>query len=310
MSKEKNNADLGFGTKPTQSDARFINKDGTFNVARKGSSRFIKNFEIYHKLISMSWPSFLLVVLLSYTILNFLFAFFYFSIGTSHLAGAIQGTKYDEFMDAFFFSSQTITTLGYGRIAPVGFLANSIAALESMLGLLGFALATGLLYGRFSRPVAKILYSDSALIAPYKGGKGFMFRLVNKRNNQLIESEVDVTLTMNKQKDGTTFRSYEPLKLEIKKINLLALSWTVVHPIDEESPLYNLTEEDLKKNDAEFIILLKAFDDTFSQNVYSRNSYKSPEIVWGAKFISMIETGESSFSLDMSKINSYEKVQM
>lgn len=308
MSKEKTNSDLGFGVKAIKDTSRFINKDGTFNVARKETSWKINSFEFYHKLIAMTWTQFLFTVIGLYTVLNFIFACLYFLIGTHHLAGSVHGSAKEEFMDAFFFSSQTITTLGYGRIAPIGFLANCIAALESMLGLLGFALATGLLYGRFSRPVAKILYSNNALIAPYRDGKGFMFRLVNGRHNQLIETEVDVTLTMNKDKNGNSFRSYDPLKLEIKKINFLALSWTVVHPIDEQSPMCNLTLEDLKKNDAEFIILFKAFDDTFSQNVYSRYSYKAYEIINDAKFISMIGTSEGSFSLDMSKINSYEKV--
>ncbi len=212
-------------------------------------------------------------------------------------------------MEAFFFSSQTLTTLGYGRISPVGTLASAAAAVESMMGLLGFALATGLLYGRFSKPEARILYSHNAVIAPFKDKTALMFRIVNERKNQLIEVEASLTLSL--KSDQVNVRRFLALTPDIKKINFFPLNWTIVHSIDEESPLFGLTEQEANDLDAEVIVLIKAFDDTFSQTVYSRSSYKYSEIIWGAKFKSMMELGTPQGTiLHLDKLNDFEKVEL
>ena len=316
MKKEENNngsatRDIGFGTKTFgQGSQRFINKDGTFNVQRRGKGG-LKNYEVYHKLIAMSWPKFVTLISIYYLLVNTIFAFTYYFIGVDKcLTNADMSTPRSEFFDAFFFSAQSLTTVGYGRLAPIGVLSSSISAIESMVGLLGFALATGLLYGRFSRPEAKILYSKNAVIAPYRGGRGFMIRLANQRSNQLIEAETDLVVSMKIMKDGVETRNYVGLPLELKKINFLALSWTIVHPIDEKSPLYNLSEEEFRKSDAEFIIYLKAFDDTFSQTIYSRTSYKAEEVIFGAKYISIIGGTEGGPTLDLDRIDETEKAEL
>jgi len=156
--------DLGFGVKVSSQKRRLINKDGTFNVERKGLP-FFESLSFYHSLVEMSWLKFNGLVVLAYIVINFLFACLYMLIGINHLGGIISKSLIDQFLDAFFFSGQTITTVGYGVIHPVGFWASTISLAESMTGLLGFALATGLLYGRFSRPNAKILYSKNSIIA-------------------------------------------------------------------------------------------------------------------------------------------------
>jgi inward rectifier potassium channel len=307
MASRKNNTDdLGFGTKGTD---RSMNKDGSFNVKRLGEPKF-RSYEIYHELITMSWPKFILLILLNYTVANLLFAAIYFFIGTEHLSGMDGSTSgAHRFMEAFFFSSQTLTTLGYGRVAPVGAKASSVAAIESMLGLLGFALATGLLYGRFSRPQAKIIFSEHAIIAPYKGGAGLMFRTANMRRNQLIEVEIDVTMAYFEK--GANIRSFTALPLERRKINLFPLSWTIVHPIDENSPFFGVSEEELNDMKAELIILMKAFDDTFSQTVYSRSSYKSTEIKYGRKFLPMFFVQENGHTqIDFRLIDAMEAVEV
>ena len=295
--------DLGFGTKVTSQDGRLINKDGSFNVERKGLS----HFDFYQWLIGISWWRFIFIVLVSYFFVNTFFAVIYVVVGVEHLTG-IEGNTFEEkFFEAFFFSAQSLTTVGYGRISPVGFYASVVASIESMVGLLGFALATGLMYGRFSRPAAKIIYSDKAIIAPYRGITGFMIRIANARKNQLIEVEAQIAMTwIDKEKK---LRQFEILKLERSKINFLSLSWTIVHPIDEHSPLYHLTKEKLKEAKTEFIIMLKGFDETFSQTVYSRNSYLYSEMEWEAKFILAIsDNGDGKARLDMDKISAYEKV--
>jgi inward rectifier potassium channel len=297
--------ELGFGSQYRR-NIRFINRDGTFNVRRKGMPWF-RPYDLYHKLITMSWPKFLFLVFLGYMITNFLFTFLYLMVGLDHLAGVEGITPGEQFMDAFFFSSQTVTTLGYGRISPVGLPANILAAIESSIGLLGFAMATGLMYGRFSRPNARLVFSETALVAPYRGGTGFMFRLANQRSSQLIELEVQVVLTMLDPKTGR--KKYHQLPLELEKINFLALSWTVVHPIDAESPLWEMSEAALAAVDAEFLILIKAFDDTFSQTIYSRSSYRFSEVEFGKAFESMISWENEMVELDLTSISATKKAQ-
>lgn len=302
-----NDNDLGFGKNDTAT--RNMNKDGTFNVERTGEPRF-RNYEIYHRLITMSWPRFILLIFVAYAIANLLFAGIYYLMGpeklsmdTSHMH---EGEK---FMEVFFFSSQTLTTLGYGRIAPVGWLASTLSSIEAMLGLLGFALATGLLYGRFSRPQAKLLYSDNAVIAPYRGITGLMFRTTNMRRNQLIEVEVDVNVGF--YEPGSKTRNFLPLTLERRRINLFPTSWTIVHPINEESPFYGRTAEELEEMKVEIFAFVKAFDETFSQTVYSRTSYRASEVIYGAKFQPMFAPQPNGKTLlDLRLINAIEKVAL
>ncbi|MBL0341827.1 MAG: K+ channel, inward rectifier [Bacteroidetes bacterium] len=297
------NEDLGFGTKVTAD--RIMNKDGSFFMERVGDAKF-QYFEIYHNLITMSWPKFLTLLVSAYFCSNLLFAIIYFIIGVEHLTGIdMQMGNFNKFMEAFFFSSQTLTTVGFGRIAPMGTITSIVAAVESMLGVLAFAIATGLLYGRFSRPMAKLLYSKNAIIAPFKNGTGLMFRLTNLRHNQLIEVEMNVTIAYFEKE--STNRAFERLKLERDKVSLFPTSWTIVHPIDEESPLYGADQNDLKDMKIEIIILLKAFDDTFSQTIYSRTSFHSNEILWGKKFLPMFSVKPSGQTvLDIRKIDLLE----
>ena len=278
--KNKEPLELGFGTKNYSNRVRFLASDGKVNVHRAGMG--IKNLDVYHWLITTSILSLVLVILSSYILVNLIFALVYFLIGPQNFGGLDAETSMQQFINLFFFSAQTITTLGYGHIYPIGNAASIAAAFESLLGLLTFALATGVLYGRFSRPKAHLLYSNNILISPYKTGKGIMFRIANRKQYELIESEAMVNITLNNLE--TQKREFFNLKLEISRINFLALSWTIVHPVDEESPLFGLTKKDLEERDVEFIILIKAINDTYSQTVYSRNSYKAEEMVEDAKF--------------------------
>jgi inward rectifier potassium channel len=304
--------DLGFGTRLTAASTRLLNRDGSFNVRRRGLS-FWRTFDPYQHLIRMSWPRFIGVILLAYTVENLLFATIYVTIGIENLDGVVGKTPLEHFAEAFFFSSQTITTLGYGRISPIGFWASAVAALESMLGIMGFALITGLLYGRFSRPSAKLVYSEKSLISPYRDGAAWMFRLANVRSNQLIEVEVEVTFSRVEQwENGKKVRQFYALTLERSKVNFLALSWTIVHPVDADSPLHGVTPDDLRDADAEFIILIKAFDDTYSQTVHTRSSYRYDEVTWGARFLPMFEEAgdDKNVRLNLHRISSCERAEL
>src|ERR1700749_2998027 len=184
--------DLGFGSQPVIKNQPLVNKDGSPNVRRVGLP-FWDTSNSYHTLITMSWTKFWLMVVAGDAVLNLVFAFIYMACGVEALDGAANNTALSHFWAAFFFSAQTISTVGYGHISPVGMAANSVAALESMMGLLAFALATGLLYGRFSRPTAKIVYSKNLLVAPYRENcKGLMFRLANLRQNILIDLQIEI----------------------------------------------------------------------------------------------------------------------
>jgi inward rectifier potassium channel len=305
VEEEQKRKDLGFGTQINDPDTRLLNRDGSFNVKREGGT-FWSRLNLFNRLIVCSWGRFLWLIVAFYVTLNFIFAGIYELVGVENLHGADLSTVGSRFMDAFFFSSQTLTTVGYGRIAPVGMWASTVAAVESLLGLMLFALATGLLYGRFSRPVARIKYSDKSVIAPYLDTTGFMFRIVNERANQLIDIQVEVVMaTLETQPDGKKIRKYNGLTLERNKVNFFPTNWTIVHAITEDSPMFGLSQEKLIELDTEFLILIKATEDTFNQTVHSRSSYHIRETVFGAKFSPMFsdKVGSGMVNLDLSKLS-------
>jgi inward rectifier potassium channel len=300
--------DLGIGAKAAESRLRLLNRDGSFNVRRRGLP-FLEWFSGYHYLISIPWWKFDLILLLGYISINAVFGLIYLLLGTGGLAGIDAHSMMERYLQTFFFSTQTFTTVGFGRISPVGTGANITASLEALTGLLSFAFATGLLYGRFSRPVAKIIFSSNALIAPYQDKTAFMFRSANKRVNQLIDVGATVTLSrLELDANGERGRKFYSLELERQTVTLFYLSWTVVHPITEHSPLFGVTKQQLDESDAEFLILIKAFDDAFSQNVHARTSYKSQEVVFGRKFKGIIHIAPDGMTeVDLDKIHDHEQ---
>ena len=298
------NDDLGLGIRT--GPGRGVNKDGTFNVRRVGLPLF-RSYELYHHLITLGGFWFLALLFVGFLVTNILFAAVYLGIGMEHFVRSGGAGRLDRMLDAFFFSAQTLTTVGYGHISPDSHLVSAVAAFESLLGLLSFALATGLLYGRFSRPHARIRFSQQGLVAPYQGGTGFMFRFVNLRSNQLIELEATVVLSFLDGESNT--RRFITLPLERKRINLFPTSWTVVHPIDEASPLFGLTDEDLRQAQAEFIVLIKAFDDTFAQSIYQRTSYIATEVAWGVRFKPMATSGtDGRMAMNVDLVDATEAV--
>jgi inward rectifier potassium channel len=310
---EEKRQDLGFGTQINDPNTRLLNRDGSFNVQRIGVG-FWSKLNIFNRLIVCSWQRFFVLIMAFYLTLNFIFAGLYALVGIENLVGSDMSSGGSQFMDAFFFSSQTLTTVGYGRIAPLGFWASTIAAVESLFGLLIFALATSLLYGRFSRPVAHIIYSENAIIAPYLDITAFMFRIVNERNNQLIDLQVEVAVSMLEKQPhtGKINRRYVKLNLERDKINFFPTNWTIVHPISEESPLFGISKQELLEKDAEFLILIKGTEDTYNQTVNSRISFHAREIVFGAKFLPMFsdEKGAGVVTLDLTKISDIQEVPL
>lgn len=291
--------DPGFGQSYSRHTARVVNPDGSFNVIKKGG-RF-RLSDAYLNLIEMHWLLMAVIIVIGYVIINTIFALLYLSIGIENLSGPVPFNVVDQFFYCFAFSAQTFTTVGYGAIAPIGVTASLVAAFESLLGLCMFALATGLIYGRFSRPNNRLDFSEQMVVAPFKGETGLMFRFANIRKTTMMEVEVDVIYSTEKHDNQGYKRDYYRLDLEIQKIKFLPLSWTVVHHINEDSPFIGWTKEDYEKNEGEIIILVKNFDESFSSQVYTRHSYTLKDVVLGEQFVRPFEadeTGSVIFRLD------------
>jgi inward rectifier potassium channel len=292
--------DPGLTQKYDRSIRRIVNANGEFNVRRRGVNW--RDIHPYLYMINTSWPRFLLDVFAGYLALNFVFALVYYVAGIQHLHGAEAPTELGRFLNGFFFSAHTLTTVGYGSIWPEGILANSIAAIEALFGLMTFALATGLLFGRFSRPAARLGFSEKMIVAPYKGITSLQFRIANRRSNNLMELEAKILLVTVEGVDRQLQRKYSSLTLERPTVLFLPLTWTIVHPIEETSPLYGKTADDLAALQAEFVVLVKGFDDTFYQILHTRHSYKYDEIVWNAHFepaFTIDEAGDLVLEMDL-----------
>lgn len=282
---------------------RIINDDGTFNVLRHGGSW--RNSNLYLYFLGVSWPVFFFLVLAAFFTVNLFFACLYWVWADGQLLGNTATTAWGRFLNDFFFSAHTLTTVGYGNIAPNGLAANIISSIEAMTGLLGFALATGLLFGRFSRPSARIGFSRNLLVAPYSDGLSLQFRIVNLRPNALIDLEARVLLmTVEHSGNDGMKRVFKPLALERPEILFLPLSWTVVHPLDQDSPLAGLTQDVCGASEAELLILIKAWDDTFSQTVHARYSYRCDEFLWNHRFAPTFHvTDDGTLVLDVDKVS-------
>ncbi len=302
----KTEINTGFGTNTSDYGGRFVNKNGQANVEKRGIN-FLERISWYHSMLAMPKWKFLLLILTFYIFVNLIFAVIYYMAGVENLAGMNAGTELEKFGEAFFFSAQTFTTVGYGHISPSGFLVSSIAAVEALIGLLSLALATGLLYGRFSKPTAYIKFSENAIIAPYKDITALMLRIAPFKNTTLTDAEAKLTLGMAVDENGKIANKFFPLELEYTKVNALTLSWTIVHPITEDSPLYKFSKEDFENTRGEMLVFIKAFDDMFSNTVVARSSYTFKEIVYGVKFIPMYHRNEDADAtiLDLEKLNSF-----
>jgi inward rectifier potassium channel len=306
-SKAKILTDTGFGKLAANYGGRFVGKDGLPNVKKTGVD-FWERYSWFHGMLEISRWHFFLIILLFFIVINLVFAVIYYSLGVNHLAGMNVGTEWEKFGEAFFFSTQTFTTVGYGRISPTGFVTSAISSIQALMGLLSFAVATGLMYGRFSLPRAYLKFSKTAIIAPFKNGQALMVRVAPYKNTVLTDAECRLTLGLIIDEDGKKVNRFYPLDLEYSKVNALTLSWTIVHPIDETSPLYNFTEQDFANNHGEVIVFIKAFDDKFSNTVVSRSSYTFEEINYGARFKPMFhrDHDQAITVLELDKISETE----
>lgn len=307
----------GFGMNSNDNSGRYYLKDGVPNVKRKGLG-WVESLSLFHFLMNVGTVRFSLLLFICFVVINLVFTAGYYIIGFDQLSGLDKSLNSSTWIDVFSFSVQTFTSVGYGRINPTGSAANIISSFESFVGLMSFALASGMFYARFSRPKIHLKFSNNALISPYKEGYALMFRMAPYKNNYLSDVEAKVTLATKTMVDGAIKNTFYNLPLEISKINMLPLSWTVVHKLDSDSPLspfllghdiHLRSEETVKAEaDLEILVFLKAFDETYSNQVLARTSYTLEEILWKKKFSIMYHPSldHQLTVIDFRKLNDYQ----
>lgn len=278
---------------------RIVNPDGNFNVARKGVSKFDWG-DLYHALLTLSWIKLFAVVGAGYIITNILFAFMYLAAGDG-----VENMREGDFSDAFFFSVQTMATIGYGAMYPKTLFANILVAIEALLGLLGVSMGSGLVFARFSLPKARVMFSRVAVITPHNSVPTLMFRVANERQSWILEAQVNVSLVTSEiTQEGQAMRRFYNLPLFRNQSSLFALTWTVMHPIDENSPLYSITLDEMLEKEMEILITLTGIDQTVSDNIHAHHSYIPTEILWNHRFADILsKTRNGKRSVDYNRFH-------
>ena len=262
---------------------RLVTRDGGFNIVRLGLKRELLG-DVYHLLLTTSWPRFFGLIATIYIAVNSLFAVAYM-VGDHPLANAHEGS----FIDMFFFSIQTMSTIGYGSLSPQTLYANILVSVEALVGLLSTAMATGLLFAKFARPSSRVLFSRVAIMSTRDGKASLLFRMANERANQIVEAQLRLVLARTERtQEGEQIRRFYDLAL-VRSVNaIFALSWTAVHNITPDSALYGQTEESLRESDSEVIVSLIGFDETFSQTIHARYGYIADDLEWNVRFMDVI----------------------
>jgi len=236
--------------------------------------------DLYHRTLTINWPSFFAIGAGAYVSANIVFAVLYL-LQPGSIAQAHPGS----FIDAFFFSVQTMATIGYGVMSPGTFYANVLMTVETAVGLMFVALTTGLVFARFSRPTARVLFSNVAVVGPYNGVPTLSIRIANQRKNQMLAAEVSMTLVRDETSDeGEVTRRFYDMKLLRDRSPVFALTFRVMHSIDETSPLYEMNYERLAEQHAEIVVIASGVDETLVHPVNARTSYLPHEILWAHRF--------------------------
>ncbi len=240
--------------------------------------------DFYHFWLVTPWPALVGLVLALFGGANATFAGGYLALGD-----AIENARPGSFSDAFFFSVQTMATIGYGKMAPKGIGGNVLVSFEALVGLLGFSVVTGLVFAKLARPTARVLFSRIAVIALRDRVPSLMFRMANERANQIVDANIRVVLArMEKTAEGERVRHFHELDLTRSWAAFFSLTWTVIHPLHEGSPLFGKSLDELEQEGAEIIVLVTGVDETFSQPIHARYSYVPSDLVWGGNFVDVL----------------------
>ncbi len=286
-------------TRRPRRHVRLVSRLGLINIVRKGTS-YSHWSDPYHLLLTIPWPAFIALFFGLYLTANALFALVYMAGGN-----CVNNAHPGSFPDLFFFSVQTMASIGYGDMYPRTFYANGVVTIEAIIGLLGVAMITGLAFARFSMPTAKVLFSHVAVIAPFNGIPTLMFRTANERNNLILEAQIKVTLVRNEVSlEGQFMRREYDLQLVRNQTSIFALAWMVMHQIDERSQLYGLTAEDLAEVEAELVVTLTGLDETVAQTIHARHSFVTKEILWNMWFVDILsKTPEGTRAIDYTRFH-------
>ncbi len=299
--------DPGTGTVFEKPVDRLMARDGSFRVERIGESTGLR--EGFVALVTMNVGRLVLTFVAGYLTMNVLFGSLYMLIGVENIGNANLDSLTGRWMSAIGMSVQTLTTVGYGSLFPDSPAAWVVAAVEGVFGILGFSLISAVVYARFARPKANIVYSEQALIAPFKEGWSFQIRLANRRNTLMVEVEARVLLVMADVDDKGERLNYYNLPLQLDRVTFLPLSWTIVHPITAESPLAGLSAADLRDRRAEFLIILKGLDEGYMGQVHTRHSVRFDEVVWGGRYVRAFSVKNGSTRLDLNKLSEHMTVE-
>ncbi|WP_198661697.1 ion channel [Lewinella sp. IMCC34183] len=295
------NHDMGLGDKVArQPGTRLIRTDGTFNVLRRGLSQFAP----YQNMVETTWLRFVATTVGLYLACNMIFALGFYLLGPRALAGVPETvTALDRYLQCLYFSMQTFTTVGYGTLAPASMQANALAAVLALFGWMALALVTGLFFARFSRPAQLILFSERAIIAPYRDGMSLQFRIANRRDSNLINLRANLNLTWLDDRDGELRRRFSTLDLERSSVSLFPLNWTVVHPLSTESPLKEWGPSDLREKSVELLVTIEGYDRTYAQQIFVNKSYTAEELEWNVRFLPMYLEQEATTELFLDRIS-------
>ncbi len=274
--------DPGLGNASSLNAKRMMNSDGAFNIHYVNKP--LRFSEAYHYLVNISWLHFFVLTFALGFLINSVFAIIYLVIGIEEIISSTGSVAHD-FLNAFFFSMQTFTTLGYGAMFPSGIASGIVSSIEAFLGLMLFAFATGLIYGRFSKPKAAVRFSKHIVLRDFNESRALMFRLVNNRKTTMIRPKITVTLSLTtKNSLGNYENDFYILKLERSTISYLPTTWTIVHELDDKSPLFNFSNEEIIKMHGEFIIMISYYDESFNQEVHQMHSYVLSDTLLDFKF--------------------------
>lgn len=256
-----------------------LHQNGWFQVPGLGSWQSYWR-DPYHLLLTVPWTGFILIIAVFYVAINAAFACAYLA------SGGVENARPGSFWDVFFFSVQTLASIGYGAMYPSTTSAHALVTLEALTGLLGIAVVTGLAFARFSRPTARVMFSQVAVVTPHDGVPTLMFRAANQRHNQILEARMQIFMLRDETTlEGHFMRRFHNLKLMRNQTPSFTLSWTVMHAIDPHSPLYGMTPEDLKQRRVQLNVSLSGVDETVAQMIHARHSYGAEEILWNMRFV-------------------------
>ena len=268
-------------------DSRTLNRDGTYNIERRGMPHRRFSADAYHHLLGLDWRLLVAYIGGAYVLVNSLFALAYLALGN-----AIENARHGSFEDAFFFSVQTMATIGYGKMVPSGFAGNALVTVESLLGMLGVAVLTGLLFAKFSRPISGVMFSRHAVVTNHNGVPALSFRVANGRDSMIVEARMRVVVIRGERTaEGVFMRRFHDLAIARSETPIFPLSWTVTHIIDQKSPLWSDLETRWDGQDIEIVCALAGTEESIAQAIHARFSYTVHDIRFGHRLVDIISAG-------------------